>query len=171
MVCCVASLLDFCYLARRSSHTTTTLQEMDTSLATFHHYREVFEDVGVCPDDFAIPRQHSLVHYTQNIRLFGAPTGLDSAITESKHIKAVKEPWRESNRCNAIDQMITKNSRLSQMAALQVEFARRGMLPSVAVAGMAADEEVDGPDDDFTVNSYVKVSACQGMSACLDVLL
>jgi hypothetical protein len=92
MVCCVAALLDFCYLARRSLHTSSTLEEMDAALDSFHRYRCVFEDAGIRPDGFGQPRQHSLVHYTANIRLFGALPGLDSAITESKHIKAVKEP-------------------------------------------------------------------------------
>jgi hypothetical protein len=165
MVRCIAALLDFCYLARCSSHTTLTLHEMDAALATFHRYRQVFKDTDICPNGFGMPRQHSLVHYTANIRLFGALTGLDSAITESKHIKAVKEPWRESNRCNAVKQMITKNSRLSQMAALQVEFARRKMLPLVHVPGVDGDDaEIDGPDDEFSVDGYVRVSARQGMS-------
>jgi hypothetical protein len=48
---------------------------------------------GVRPDGFALPRQHALVHYLMLIRLFGLPNGLCSSITESKHIKAVKQPW------------------------------------------------------------------------------
>jgi hypothetical protein len=164
MVRCVAALLGFCYLAWQSSHTTSTLQEMDIALAAFHRYRQIFEDVDICPDGFGMPWQHSLVHYTFNICLFGALTGLDSAITKSKHIRAVKEPWRESNRVHAISQMITKNSRLSQMAALQVKFARQKMLPTVEVACVDNDDKINGPDNEFSVDGYVRVSARQGMS-------
>ncbi|KAJ7913803.1 hypothetical protein B0H13DRAFT_2004115 [Mycena leptocephala] len=49
---------------------------------------------GVCPDGFCLPRQHSLTHYRYLSQEFGAPNGLCSSITESKHIKAVKEPWQ-----------------------------------------------------------------------------
>jgi hypothetical protein len=135
---------------------------MDAALASFHRYRCVFEDAGIRPDGFGQPRQHSLVHYTANICLFGALPGLDSAITESKHIKAVKEPWRKSNRNNTINQMIVKNSRLSQMAALQVEFARRGMLAHVEVTGITDDDEIEAPDDDFSADGYVNLSSRQG---------
>jgi hypothetical protein len=89
---------------------------------------------------------------TDNIRLFGALPRLDSSITESIHIKAVKELWRESNRNNAVKWMITKNCCLSQMAALQVEFARRGMLAYVEVEGITEDDEIGRPNDDFSAD-------------------
>jgi hypothetical protein len=163
MVRCVAAFLDFCYLARRAVHTTTTLAKMDSALGLFHQFRYVFEDAGIRPDGFGLPRQHSLVHYTENIRLFGSLTGLDSSITESKHIRAVKEPWRESNRQHALGQMIVKNTRLSQMAALQVDFARRGMLPSVYVPGIEDDDdEILASDSSYQGDSDIKVSSRQG---------
>ena len=61
-----------------------------------------------------MPRQHSIIHYYALIRLFGAPNGLCSSITESKHIRAVKEPWRRSNRNEALGQMLITN-RLSEV--------------------------------------------------------
>ncbi|KAG1792118.1 uncharacterized protein BJ212DRAFT_1451172 [Suillus subaureus] len=51
---------------------------------------------------YLVQRNHSMVHYVDMIRLFGAPNRLCSSITESKHIKAVKEPWWWSNRHNAL---------------------------------------------------------------------
>jgi len=87
-----------------------------------------FEDCGVRTEGFNLPRQHSLNHYLQLIRAFGAPNGLCSSITESKHIKAVKEPWRRSNRFNALSQMLLTNQRLDKLAAAHVNFAHRGML-------------------------------------------
>jgi hypothetical protein len=67
-------------------------------------------------------------HYPALIRAFGAPNGLCSSITEAKHIKAVKEPWRRSNRCEALGQMLVTNQRLDKLAASRVNFAERGML-------------------------------------------
>ncbi|KAG1850374.1 hypothetical protein DFJ58DRAFT_635544, partial [Suillus subalutaceus] len=74
------------------------------------------------------PRQHSMTHYADMIRLFGAPNGLCSLITESKHIKAVKQPWRWSSKHNTIGQMLLANQRLDKLAASRVDFTTRGML-------------------------------------------
>jgi hypothetical protein len=60
--------------------------------------------------------------------VFGAPNGLCSSITELKHIKAVKEPWRRSDRFDALSQMLLTNQRLDKLAASRVDFADRGML-------------------------------------------
>jgi hypothetical protein len=68
-----------------------------------------------------------MVHYHSLIRLYGAPNGLCSSITESKHIRAVKEPWRRSNRNMALGQMLVTNQRLDQLAAAHADFSNRGM--------------------------------------------
>ena len=69
-----------------------------------------------------------MVHYRLHIENFGAPNGLCSSITESKHIVAVKKPWRRSNRYEALGQMIKTNERLDKLAAARVDFTERGML-------------------------------------------
>jgi hypothetical protein len=97
-------------------------------LKRFHRYREIFRTSGVRPRGFNLPRQHSLIHYHKLIRAFGAPNGLCSSITESKHIKAVKEPWRRSSRFEALSQMLLTNQRLDKLAASRVDFVDRGML-------------------------------------------
>ena len=38
-------------------------------------------------------------------------------LLNSKHIRAVKEPWRCSNRNEALGQMLITNQRLDQLAA------------------------------------------------------
>lgn len=68
------------------------------------------------------------------IRAFGAPNGLCSSITESKHIKAVKEPWRRSNRFEALAQMLLTNQRLDKLAASRVDFAKRRMLEGTCLS-------------------------------------
>ncbi|KAH9177891.1 hypothetical protein EDB89DRAFT_1809670, partial [Lactarius sanguifluus] len=60
--------------------------------------------------------------------LFGSPNGLCSSITESKHIKAVKEPWRRSSRYHALVQMLRTLSRLDKMAATCRIFTSDGMM-------------------------------------------
>lgn len=99
--------MNFCYLARRSVLTEGSVQELENHLAQYWQYREVFREVGVREDGFdSLPRQHSLIHYAAHVRNFGASNGLCSSITEAMHIKAVKEPWRRSNRYNALHQML-----------------------------------------------------------------
>ena len=122
------AFLDFCYIARKSLLTQDDLDALDNALQRFHHYRDIFRDAGVRPDGFSLPRQHAIVHYSQHIRNFGAPNGLCSSITESKHIAAVKKPWRRSNRYNALKQMLTINTRNDKLATAQVDFLSRGML-------------------------------------------
>jgi hypothetical protein len=85
-----------------------------------------------------LPRQHALSHYSQLICLFGAPNGLCSSITESKHIKAVKEPWHRSNRYKALGQMLLTNQRLDKLASAHVDYMRRGMLNGTCLSDAAA---------------------------------
>ena len=121
------ALLEFCYIARRNSLTEHDLDQLKDAVSRFHQYREIFISSGI-REDFLMPRQHSIMHYHSLIRLFGAPNGLCSSITESKHIRAVKEPWRRSNRNEALGQMLVTNQRLDQLAAARTDFGQRGML-------------------------------------------
>ena len=66
----------------------------------------------------------------------GTPDGLCSSITESKHIKVVKEPWRRSSRWEALKQMLTTNSHLDKLSAARVDFASRGMLKGSVLKGV-----------------------------------
>ncbi|KAJ7822702.1 hypothetical protein B0H13DRAFT_2681657 [Mycena leptocephala] len=127
-----SAFLEFCYLVRRNVLNEQSLAEVDAALARYHHERTIFEAEGVCPNGFSLPRQHSLVHYRHLTQEFGAPNGLCSSITESKHIKAVKEPWRRSSKYQALGQMLTINQRLDKLAASRVDFVERGMVPGSA---------------------------------------
>ncbi|KAJ6612918.1 hypothetical protein B0H10DRAFT_2436717 [Mycena sp. CBHHK59/15] len=150
-----SAFLDFCYLVRRNVVDEATLNAIDAALARYHRERTIFVESGVCPNGFCLPRQHSLTHYHYLIQEFGAPNGLCSSITESKHIKAVKQPWRRSSRYEALSQMLTINDRLDKLAAARVDFVDRGMmagpaarpLPTAAPAAPPAaneDEDDDG---------------------------
>jgi hypothetical protein len=128
MVRALRALLEFIYLARRNIHDTETIEQMNDALERFHENVEVFVETGVRPEQSTPPRQHAMIHYIKAIRLFGAPNGLCTSITESKHIKAVKQPWRRSNRFNPLGQVLLTNQRLDKLAASRAYFTERGML-------------------------------------------
>ncbi|KAH8982933.1 hypothetical protein EDB86DRAFT_3126204 [Lactarius hatsudake] len=102
--------------------------------------------IGVRPNGFTLPQQHSLCHYRHLICLFGAPNGLCSSITESKHIKAVKEPWRRSNRCNALGQMLVINQHLDKLTASRSYFESKGMIKSTVLADACEHAGLFGSD-------------------------
>ncbi|KAG1897368.1 uncharacterized protein F5891DRAFT_1129955 [Suillus fuscotomentosus] len=135
MVHAFRALLEFCYLVRRNVITEDTLNQIQDTLGRFHRYRKIF---GLVVPTFSLPHQHSMTHYVDMIRLFGAPNGLCLSITESKHIKAVKEPWHWSNRHNALGQMLVTNQHLDKLAASHVDLNARGMLTGTILSSVLA---------------------------------
>ena len=125
-----AAFLEFCYIARRNIITHDSLEELKVALDRFHESCQVFSGTVRAdgPSGFSLPRQHSMVHYYDHIKNFGSPNGLCSSITESKHIAAVKRPWRRSNKHAALPQMLKINERLDKLAAARADFTVRGML-------------------------------------------
>ena len=136
MVQTMCALLEFCYIAWHNIHDTNSLATLDDALQRFHHHRKIFHISGVCIKGFNLPRQHSLIHYVKLIRAFGAPNGLCSSIMESKHIKAVKEPWRRSSHFEALSQMLLTNQRLNKLAAAWVDFTNHGMLQGTCLSAV-----------------------------------
>ncbi|KAJ7484587.1 hypothetical protein FB451DRAFT_1337996 [Mycena latifolia] len=145
MVKTLSSFMDFCYLVHQNAISTPDL----TSI-----------------------KSHALVHYIPAIRLFRSPNGLCSSITESKHIEAVKEPWRRSSRFNALPQMLKTLDRLDKLAAIKTSFAVHGMMtgivssytarilageqPHIVTAAAAAAKDAD--DDNGTVHGPKSLS-------------
>ena len=128
---CFNAYLDFCYIARANSFTQLTLDRLDEALKCFHEHRKVFQHIGIrdpTSAGFSLPRQHAMVHYRKHIENFGAPNGLCSSITESKHISAVKRPWRRSSRYKAIHQIMLTNGRAEKLTAARACFTSRRML-------------------------------------------
>jgi hypothetical protein len=88
---------------------------------------------------------------------FGAPGGVCSSITESRHITAVKKPWRRSNRYEALGQILLMNQRLDKLAAARVDFIDRGMLPPTIFRPQnrlapKKDRDAEDSDDDEDQN-------------------
>jgi hypothetical protein len=157
--------MNCCYIVRRNAITARDVTRYREELAHFHKLREVFIETGV-RTTVELPRQHAMMHYADGIELFGSPNGICSSITESKHIKAIKEPWRRSSRNQALHQMLRTISRLEKLAALRTVFKSRGMLdgsvawytakaigddsPSVYAfsISLSSDEDKEGVDED-----------------------
>ena len=118
------------------------------------------------PEGLSLPCQHSLVHYKAVIQLFGSPNSLCSSIMESKHIKAIKEPWRCSSHYKVLRQMLLTNQCLDKLAASRVDFIAHGMLsrplPALRVVLEAVDDD-NGDEDDVVAGLYWTCSL-----SCLD---
>jgi len=133
----ISAFLDFYYIARMAAFTEKELSALDDALYRFQKYRTIFQEAGVRPDDstaFSLPRQHAMLHYRRHIESFGAPSGLCTSTPESKHKVAVKRPWRRSNRCEALKQILVTNERNDKLASAHVDFKQRGMLDGTATA-------------------------------------
>ncbi|KAF7319658.1 C2H2-type domain-containing protein [Mycena chlorophos] len=167
VIAALSSFLDFCYLVRRRDFDETTLQMIDDKVQEYHQRREIFRTAGVRAD-FSLPRQHSMIHYRWDIMQFGAPYGVCSSITESRHITAVKKPWRRSNRFDALGQMLLTNQRLDKLAASRADFEECGPIHPLArrlpdQAPKVGDEEEEEAVDD----AHVKAPLClPGLEVC-----
>ncbi|KAJ7502312.1 hypothetical protein B0H11DRAFT_2365679, partial [Mycena galericulata] len=163
MVQAVATLIEFCHLVRRSVVDEDTLLAIDSAVDLFHATREIFRVVR--PDGFSLPRQHSMVHYRALIQAFGAPNGLCSSITESKHIKAVKKPYRRSNRNKPLSQILLTNQRLDKLAAARVDFTARGMMDGALLPlplPPAPENPPDDPNDERIDQGEISGPTCLG---------
>ena len=120
---CVSALPGFNYLVRRSSHVTQDLHDTPATLTRFYRFLDISETAGIRPDGPPPPR-----HYARSIQLFGSSNSLCSSITESKHVVAVKAPWRRSRCKHSLGQMLRTLTRLSKLSVIRNEFARCGML-------------------------------------------
>ncbi|KAJ7650467.1 hypothetical protein FB45DRAFT_859230 [Roridomyces roridus] len=156
----VAHLTEFCHLVRRSVLDEDTLLVIDTTVARFHAAREIFRLIR--PEGFSLPRQHSIVHYRELIQAFGAPNGLCSSITESKHIKAVKRPYRRSNRNKPLSQILLTNQRLDKIMAARVDFTARGMMDGSLFAGPPIPAPPPDANEEQVDDGVVEGPTCLG---------
>lgn len=177
MVKAVTAYLEFCYLVRRSVITEDTLVAIDQAVERFHHHREIFREMGV-RDNFNLPRQHALIHYRRLIQMFGAPNGVCSSITESRHITAVKRPWRRSNHNKALGQMLLTNQRVDKLAAARVHFANCGLLQASilperyrpeALPATRHEDEDERAIDGAPFLGVTKLAKCSGEQLMIDI--
>jgi len=126
MVQALAAFLDFCYIVRQSSLNEADLDALDNALQRFETERVIFETEGICSEGISIPRIHALKHYHEAIQLFGAPYGISTSIVESKHIRAVKIPYRRSNKNDELEQVLLINQRQDKLAQFQAKCFEEG---------------------------------------------
>jgi hypothetical protein len=146
MVECIAAFVEVCYLVRQDDISTADLDIIKKEISRFHHLWQVFIDAGV-RDGLSLPQQHALMHYPDSIALFGSPNGLHSSITEAKHIKAIKEPWRRSSRNKPLPQMLETVMQMEKMATLRVVFEQLGMLRGSTSMWEAEHRQAFGYED------------------------
>ena len=127
--------LEFCYIACWNVHDMQSINELEAALQCYHHHHKIFLETGV-RTRFKLPHQHALIHYARSICLFGEPNGLCSSITESKHTKAIKEPWWQSSHFDALGQMLLTNQHMDKLAAAQADFTRWGMLQGTCLSSI-----------------------------------
>jgi hypothetical protein len=176
------SFMEFCYLVRRSVLYESDIHKLDQHVADFHKHRQIFIEAGL-RTNFSLPRQHSIIHYAPRIRDFAAPNGLCSSITESKHIRAVKDPYRRTNRYKEMGQMLVINQRMDKMDSAFTDFASRGMmdsddpfiniLPSLPQIGTNRLHN-DDLDDDLVSSDAIQILAevrlCKTRGTCFKSL-
>ncbi|KAA1473694.1 hypothetical protein DENSPDRAFT_859985 [Dentipellis sp. KUC8613] len=98
------ALLDFIYIAQYPTHDDVTLGYLQDALDTFFENRIIFKELKIRPH-FNIPKFHSLLHYAESIRFFGASDNYNTEMFERFHIDFAKEAWRASNRRDERPQM------------------------------------------------------------------
>ncbi|KAH7905023.1 hypothetical protein BJ138DRAFT_1138389 [Hygrophoropsis aurantiaca] len=106
----------------------------------------------VLTETVSLPRQHSLKHYRLLTQLFGAPNGLCSSITESKHIKAVKRPYQRTSKWKALGQMLLINQRVDKLERFRVIMTEKGMMEGALLPEYLSNQnegdDGDEPDED-----------------------
>ena len=168
MVRCIATFIDVYYIVRRNAISMPVLECFNQLVKKFQELRDIFITSGV-RTSISLPRQHGLPHFYSGIQLFGAPNGLCSSLTESKHIKVVKEPWRRSSRFRALVQMLRVIIRMEKMAALRRSLMKNGLLKGSTTSAYvnnplsadsdsteedgAGDSDLDSTDDEDNVNA------------------
>ncbi|KAN0135741.1 hypothetical protein V8E53_006632 [Lactarius tabidus] len=150
MVKAVSTLIDLCYLVQHNVIDKTAVAQIQSM---------------ICPDGFSLPCQHSLRHYVFLIMEFGAPNGLCSLITKSKHIPAVKRTFCCSSRNKPLGQMLVSNQCINKIKAVCIAFNAHGMLkgpssisnelgPQVMQHRQSAPAQHAGPENN--TNSAIK---------------
>ena len=126
---CLSIGLKFCYIVQHSILTEDDLEKLQDVLVHFHCYQSVFVTDGVCKKGISLPRQHALVHYHALIQLFGAPKGLCTSLSESKHKDSTKVMYHHSNQNNPLGgQMLVENMWIYQLCATSGKYMKLGML-------------------------------------------
>ncbi|KAJ7749853.1 hypothetical protein DFH07DRAFT_922951 [Mycena maculata] len=143
----VKALIHFIYFAQLQSHTTRTLNALQTALNTFHAHKQVFIDLNI-REHFNIPKFHALQHYVDAIRNLGSADGYNTESPERLHIDFAKKAYRASNRHDYTEQMalwLQRQEAIALRSAYLHWRAARLEAPSDVAASDSEDDEGEAP--------------------------
>lgn len=101
---CVASFVEWFFLATSPVQTDKTLEYQEEYLQKFHKLKDVFADVS--PSNLNFPKLHALVHVAESTRFFGTPDNADTETTEHQHRIEVKAPYKKTNKRDPLPQVV-----------------------------------------------------------------
>ncbi|KAJ6516654.1 Zn-finger domain-containing protein [Mycena vitilis] len=139
----VKSLIDFFYYAQFQSHTSTTLDALQSSLDTFHAHKDILIELGV-REHFNIPKIHSLQHYVDGIRSLGSADGYNTEAPERLHIDFAKKAYRSSNKRDYTSQMTVW---LQRQEAFALREAYLDWLNDALSSQAVEDDDSDDEED------------------------
>jgi hypothetical protein len=96
--------IEWFYQASLPKHTEGTLALMNDIFQKFNKLMDVF--VNMSPSSLKFPKMHMLTHFQHFIRCYGTLDNMDTEYTEHAHIPFAKVPYRHSNKCDPLLQMI-----------------------------------------------------------------
>ena len=85
-------------------HTEGTLALMNDAFQKFNKLKDVF--VKVSPSSLKFPKMHMLTHFKHFIHHYGTLDNMDTEYTEHTHIPFAKVPYRHSNKCDLLLQIV-----------------------------------------------------------------
>ncbi|KAK4701175.1 hypothetical protein P7C70_g5064, partial [Phenoliferia sp. Uapishka_3] len=125
------TLITVIYLYAAGLESTATDREMEDAAIKLYHevIRYAFEDEREMRG-YNWARLHSMFHYVEWTEINGTAPHSDTSHYETAHIRAVKLPYRASNRCNAIVQILRANTRRDCLASLKGRLELSGTIPT-----------------------------------------
>ncbi|THU87931.1 hypothetical protein K435DRAFT_680790 [Dendrothele bispora CBS 962.96] len=134
------AILDFIYMAQYESHDDQTLKYMEDALKQWHENRDYFMQKEV-RDDFNIPKFHSLIHYVEAIKRFGATDNYNTELFERLHIDFTKLGWRASNKRDHFPQMVKWISRREKVAMFDYSLTEMSWATESDVDSLGSSEK------------------------------
>jgi Plavaka transposase len=100
----IRSLIDFIYLSQLQSHTSTTVESLESCLKTFHRHKNIVIEHEI-REHFNLPKLHAILHYKNCIIRLGSADGYNTESPERLHIVLTKDGYRASNKRDYEEQM------------------------------------------------------------------
>ena len=158
----IRSLVDFIYLSQLQSHTSTTLNALESCLKTFHNHKKIIIKLEI-QEHFNIPKLHALLHYINCIRSLGLADGYNTESPEQLHIDFAKEAYRASNKQGYIEKMAVWLQRheavwLRESYLVWVENWLQSMFKLMKQSEVTEENMMDDEDEDDSLIDPINVT-------------